>query len=109
MKRIIKVPLLIDPRQVGESRIAMLGFFYAIDLVFNSIGGRPVEGWASLMVAVLLLGGFQMLMMGILGEYLWRSLDESRRRPRYLIEATVGRSHQKDRLVTAAVSSRLAE
>ena len=29
-----------------------------------------------------------MLMMGVLGEYLWRALDESRRRPRYLIEAT---------------------
>jgi dolichol-phosphate mannosyltransferase len=30
----------------------------------------------------------QMLMMGILGEYLWRTLDESRRRPRFLIEGT---------------------
>ena len=34
----------------------------------------------------------QMIMMGILGEYLWRALDESRRRPRYLIEDVVGRS-----------------
>ena len=32
----------------------------------------------------------QMVMMGVLGEYLWRALDESRRRPRYLIEAEVG-------------------
>jgi polyisoprenyl-phosphate glycosyltransferase len=31
-----------------------------------------------------------MVMMGVLGEYLWRALDESRRRPRYLIEATTG-------------------
>jgi hypothetical protein len=38
------------------------------------------------MVAVLLLGGMQMLMMGVLGEYLWRALDEARHRPRYLIE-----------------------
>jgi hypothetical protein len=35
-------------------------------------------------------GGVQMVMMGVLGEYLWRALDESRRRPRYLIEATTG-------------------
>ena len=34
------------------------------------------------------IGGFQMLMMGILGEYLWRALDESRRRPKYWIEET---------------------
>jgi hypothetical protein len=37
---------------------------------------------------VLVLGGIQMLMMGVLGEYLWRALDESRHRPRYLIEAS---------------------
>jgi polyisoprenyl-phosphate glycosyltransferase len=41
-----------------------------------------------LMVVVLLVGGLQMVMMGVLGEYLWRALDESRRRPRYIIEAT---------------------
>jgi dolichol-phosphate mannosyltransferase len=42
------------------------------------------------MVVILMLGGFQMLMMGILGEYLWRTLDESRRRPHFLIEARIG-------------------
>jgi len=41
-----------------------------------------------LIVVVLVLGGIQMVMMGVLGEYLWRALDESRRRPRYIIEAT---------------------
>ena len=40
------------------------------------------------MVVVLVVGGVQMLMMGVLGENLWRALDESRQRPRYLIEAT---------------------
>jgi hypothetical protein len=70
--------------------IAMIGFLYALDVIANAILGHPVAGWTSLMVVVLVLGGFQMLMMGILGEYLWRALDEARRRPRYLIEATVG-------------------
>jgi dolichol-phosphate mannosyltransferase len=41
------------------------------------------------MVVVLVLGGLQMLMMGVLGEYLWRALDESRRRPKYIIESTL--------------------
>ena len=67
--------------------IATIGFVYAIFLVFNAINGHPAQGWTSLMVVVLMLGGIQLLMMGVLGEYLWRSLDESRRRPRYLIEA----------------------
>ena len=49
-----------------------------------------MEGYASLMVALLVIGGVQMLMMAVLGEYLWRALDEARHRPRFLIEATVG-------------------
>ena len=70
--------------------IAILGFLYAGFVIFNAIAGRPTEGWSSLMVAVLVVGGIQMLMMGILGEYLWRALDEARQRPRYILEADVG-------------------
>jgi len=70
--------------------VALLGFLYARIVVVNaSTGGNPVPGWSSLMVVILVLGGMQMLMMGVLGEYLWRALDESRRRPRYLIEDTI--------------------
>lgn len=68
--------------------VAVMGFFYAGLVVFNALHGHPPQGWASLMVVVLVIGGIQMLMMGVLGEYLWRALDESRRRPKYLIEAT---------------------
>lgn len=67
--------------------IAMLGFVYAAVVIANAVLLRPVEGWTSLMVVLLVLGGIQMIMMGVLGEYLWRALDETRRRPRYLIEA----------------------
>jgi glycosyltransferase involved in cell wall biosynthesis len=66
--------------------IALLGFIYAAAVIANAVFGRPVEGWSSLMVVVLVLGGGQMIMLGVLGEYLWRALDESRRRPRYIIE-----------------------
>jgi dolichol-phosphate mannosyltransferase len=70
--------------------VAFLGFAYAGVVVFNALTGEPAQGWSSLMVVVLIIGGVQMLMMGVLGEYLWRALDESRQRPRYLIEATTG-------------------
>lgn len=66
--------------------VALVGFLYALVVVVNALAHHPVEGWSSLMIAVLLLGGIQMLMLGVLGEYLWRALDEARRRPRYLIE-----------------------
>jgi dolichol-phosphate mannosyltransferase len=42
------------------------------------------------MIAVLFFGGMQMVMMGVLGEYLWRTLTEARQRPRYIIEALAG-------------------
>ena len=69
--------------------VAMVGFVYAASIIALSFISRvSVPGWSSLMVVVLVLGGVQMLMMGVLGEYLWRALDEARHRPQYLIEAT---------------------
>ncbi len=64
----------------------LLGFLYAAFVLVRAVQGVPVPGWPSLLVAVLVLSGTQMLMIGILGEYLWRTLREARRRPRYLIE-----------------------
>jgi glycosyltransferase involved in cell wall biosynthesis len=72
--------------------IALLGFGYAALVIANAIFGRPVEGWSSLMVVVLIVGGVQMVMLGLLGEYLWRALDESRGRPRYIVERRTDRS-----------------
>jgi dolichol-phosphate mannosyltransferase len=66
--------------------VALLGFLYAGIVIINAIFGPPPQGWSSLMVVMLVVGGIQMMMMGILGEYLWRALDESRRRPLYTIE-----------------------
>lgn len=65
---------------------AFLGLLYSLVVFINALGGIPVQGWATLMIVVLLIGGFQMIMMGTLGEYLWRTYDETRGRPRYVIE-----------------------
>jgi polyisoprenyl-phosphate glycosyltransferase len=56
--------------------MAFAGFAYAAFIIYNAFGGSPAGGWSSLMVAVMIIGGLQMLMLGILGEYLWRALDE---------------------------------
>lgn len=68
--------------------VALIGFLYAIFIVIHAIIGNPIQGWASIMIVILILGGLQMIMFGILGEYLWRNIDESRRRPLYFIEKT---------------------
>ncbi len=49
--------------------------------------GSRVEGWASLVIIMLFLNGVQMLFMGVMGEYVWRTLQESRRRPHYVIDS----------------------
>jgi len=51
---------------------------------------EPIEGWASIMVAILVLGGMQMTMLGVLGEYIWRTLEEARKRPLYFVEDAAG-------------------
>ena len=70
--------------------VAGVGFAYAMIIIAKSVlWGSPVQGWSSVMTAILLLGGGQMIMLGILGEYLWRTLDESRNRPHYFIEKKI--------------------
>jgi polyisoprenyl-phosphate glycosyltransferase len=67
---------------------ALAGFIYAVVVAANALAGRPPAGWSSLMVVLLVVGGCQMLMLGILGEYIGRALREARRRPRYLVQET---------------------
>ncbi len=63
------------------------GFLYALLIIILRLrNGTPVQGWSSLMVVVLVLGGVQMMMLGVLGEYLWRTLEAARRRPLYFLE-----------------------
>jgi len=69
---------------------ALLGFLYAMLVIFRYIFlDVPVAGWSSLIIVILVLGGIQMIMLGVLGEYLWRTLDESKKRPSYIIEYSV--------------------
>jgi polyisoprenyl-phosphate glycosyltransferase len=71
--------------------VALGGLAYAafVFLRFAVIGGGAT-GWPSLMTAMLVIGGLNLLALGLVGEYVWRILDESRRRPLYQIEDRVG-------------------
>ena len=66
---------------------AMLGFIYATSIVYayfaNSV---PFEGWAPIMMLILIMGGLIMLMLGVLGEYMWKILDEVKDKPTYIIK-----------------------
>jgi polyisoprenyl-phosphate glycosyltransferase len=65
---------------------SFLSFLYALFIIVRvSLLGIDVPGYASLMVAVTFLGGVQLIGIGVLGEYLGRTYQESKRRPVYLI------------------------
>ena len=54
--------------------------------------GTPIAGWSSLMCVVLLSAGLILMMLGILGEYLWRVLDAARKRPPFIIDEHINPS-----------------
>jgi hypothetical protein len=82
--------------------IAPLRFAVWLALAFTALGGllvlysivslfliqRTVAGWSSIMAAIAILGAAQLLVLGIIGEYVGRILRETRRRPSYIIAET---------------------
>lgn len=65
---------------------SLLGFLFSLYNIALYLLSYAVQGWTSIMVGILVLGGIQMMMLGIAGEYIWRNLEESRQRPLYFIE-----------------------
>lgn len=71
--------------------VSVFAFFYGVFIIaFKLLHGIAVPGYASLMAAVLFLGGIQLLTLGILGEYIGRIYDEVKQRPLYVIHKTYG-------------------
>lgn len=66
---------------------AFFAFVYGIYVVLKTLFfGETVPGYPSLMVAILFIGGVQLLFIGILGEYIGRIYNETKQRPLYLID-----------------------
>ena len=71
--------------------VALGALGYAIFIVIRTLtSGIEVPGYASMMVAVLFLGGLQLLSLGVLGEYVGRILTETKGRPLYVIREEIG-------------------
>jgi dolichol-phosphate mannosyltransferase len=72
--------------------LGLAGFsvLYALLIVILRLSGKfNVPGWSALMVAVLFLSGMQLIMLGTIGEYLWRNFDATRQRPPFVIEKII--------------------
>ncbi|MGD9107935.1 MAG: glycosyltransferase family 2 protein [Gammaproteobacteria bacterium] len=66
---------------------ALVGMIYALIKYFLHLN---VTGWTALFLAILFLSGIQLLMLGVIGEYLGRTYMETKNRPLYLIESATG-------------------
>jgi glycosyltransferase involved in cell wall biosynthesis len=63
-----------------------LGVIYSVSIFFSWLRNEtPFQGWAPLMIVTLLIGGVIMIMLGIIGEYIWRINEEVRKRPNYVV------------------------
>lgn len=67
--------------------VSLIGFIYMLFIVIKAIAfGDPVAGYPSLICVITLLGGIQLLVLGIIGEYLAKTYMESKKRPVYIIK-----------------------
>ena len=70
--------------------VSFLGLLYAAMLIALFFSGYiQVQGWASLIIVILILGGLQISMMGVIGEYLWRVSENTHNRALFLVEESV--------------------
>ncbi len=76
--------------------VSLISFIYAaVHIIDKLIYGNPVAGYTSLISVMLLLGGIQLIGIGVIGEYIGRIYQESKNRPKYIIKNTLGKNNQQ--------------
>jgi dolichol-phosphate mannosyltransferase len=79
----LRVALLVG------SIVSLAAFAFAVYALVVYYQGRTVPGWASIIIAMMLLGGTQLLAIGLLGEYIAGLFIEAKKRPLYLVNKTI--------------------
>lgn len=86
--------LILDSSYLPIRLMSSLGFFtastgliYAVAIIIAWFrNATPFTGWAPIMITLLILGGLIMMMLGVIGEYIWRIYDDVKEKPLYIIE-----------------------
>ena len=88
----VKPITLITGCGVGFSALGLILMIWAI---VKSVAGKTVAGWASTVCIICLLGGIQLISLGILGQYIGKTYLETKHRPRYIISARTWESAER--------------
>ena len=76
---------------------SIFSFAYALFVVYKTLAfGEPVQGYPTLMVVILFLGGVQLMSLGVIGEYLGRMFNETKHRPLYFINSFAPSKYQNE-------------
>lgn len=86
---------------MASAALSLIGIAYALFLrIFTNTW---VEGWTALMIAVLFIGGVQLVSIGILGEYVGRIYSEIKKRPLYVVQEYLGFSNEGPKMSRSPV------
>lgn len=70
--------------------LGLIAFIYSLVIIILKFSGSiEPTGWSSMMVVILFVSSFQMIGLGIIGEYVWRNLEASRQRPIYVVDQVI--------------------
>lgn len=69
--------------------LSVVAFVFAVNALFAHFNGRTVPGWTSIIIAIMLFGGIQLLFLGLIGEYIASLFTEIKNRPLYIIDKKV--------------------
>jgi glycosyltransferase involved in cell wall biosynthesis len=85
--------------------VSLLSFIYLVYAIWLKLfTNQVVQGWASVMVAVLFVGGVQLISLGVMGEYIGRIHEEVKQRPLYLVDSLEGFDAIPEKASSAPVS-----
>jgi len=71
--------------------IATIGFIYGIFAIYQKLVSHvEIPGFTTIISILIFSSGFQMIILGVIGEYIWRNLEESRHRPLFVIDEKIG-------------------
>jgi glycosyltransferase involved in cell wall biosynthesis len=73
--------------------VFMVSLFMLLYALISKLTGNTSAGWTSLMGSIWLIGGIQLLSLGVIGEYIGKIYNETKRRPRFIIERVLNKEN----------------